>query len=303
MKRGIVLEKIEYGGWKNCYRLSNNKVDLVITSDVGPRIIRFGFVDQVNMFKEYKNELGKMKGDEWLNFGGHRLWHAPEAKPRTYFPDRDPVLIQETENGLIATQKPEPTTGIQKQIEIILSADKAEVFLEQRLFNHNLWEIETAPWSLTVMAPGGTAILPLPPRGPHPEFLLPTSSLALWPYTNLRDTRWVFGEKYIFLKQDPEKNLPQKIGLFTPLAWVAYANFGYLFKKQVPIQYDGIYPDLGVNFEVFTDNEMLELETLGALERVPPQCMIELQEHWTLYKDVPPVNSDDDIENMLPYMS
>lgn len=295
----MMFEKVRYGGWDNCYRLANNQIDLIVTGDVGPRIIRVGFIKENNLLKEYPDQLGKKAGDEWLIFGGHRLWHAPEAQPRTYFPDREPVLIQEIDNGLVATQKPETTTGIQKQIVIILSPDKPEVHLQHRLINHNLWSIETAPWCLTVMSPGGTAILPLPPRGAHPEFLLPTSSLTLWPYTNLSDPRWIFGEKFILLQQDPSISTPQKIGLFTPNGWGAYANHGCLFKKQIPTQFDGIYPDMGVNFEVFTNGEMLELESLGSFECIPPAGHIELQEHWTLYPDIPQIQSEADVETIL----
>lgn len=292
-----MIEKVQYGGWENCYRVSNDQIDLIVTGDVGPRIIRFGYVNQVNMFKEYADQLGKTTGDQWLNFGGHRLWHAPESQPRTYYPDREPVLIQVIEHGLVVTQKPEESTGIQKQIEITIAPDKPEVYLNHRLINHNLWSIEMAPWALSVMAPGGTAILPLPPRGPHPEFLLPTCRLSLWPYTNLADSRWTLGEKFILLKQ--ENMSPQKLGIFTSVGWGAYVNHGFMFLKQVPLHVDGIYPDLGVNFEIFTNAEMLELETLGPTESVPPKGHIEHQEHWTLFKDVPTVETEADVEKML----
>ena len=36
------MERTSYGGWPNCYRLSNGLIDLVVTADVGPRIIRLG---------------------------------------------------------------------------------------------------------------------------------------------------------------------------------------------------------------------------------------------------------------------
>ncbi len=294
-----MFEKIQYGGWDNCYRLANDQVDLVVTGDVGPRVIRFGFIGQPNMFKEFPDQLGKTVGDQWMPFGGHRLWHAPESQPRTYYPDFDAVLIQNIENGLIATQKPEPTTGIQKQIEIRLSPDKPEVTLKQRLYNHNLWAVDCATWSVTVMAPGGVAILPLPPRGPHPDFLLPTSSLSIWPYTNLSDPRWMLGEKFILLRQDATSSKPQKLGLYTIAGWGAYANQGYLFKKQVPIHFQGLYPDLGANFEVFTNSKMLELETLGPIETIQPKGHIELQEHWTLYNDIPPIHTEADAYQVL----
>lgn len=297
------MEKINYGGWENCYRLANNQIELIITGDVGPRIIRFGFIGEENMFKEFSDQMGKTESDEWLAFGGHRLWHAPESQPRTYFPDLDPVHIQETENGMIATQKPEPTTGLQKQLEIKLLPDQPEAVIKHKLINHNLWAVETAPWAISVMAAGGVAILTLPERGTHPEFILPTSCLSIWPYTNLSDSRWILGERYILLNQDKKIAAPQKLGVFASDGWAAYANFNNLFIKQVPIQYDGIYPDLGVNFEVFTNDEMLEVESLGPFESIPPKGQIDHLEHWTLVKDVPQPNSDADIiTNIVPLL-
>lgn len=297
------MEKVSYGGWDNCFKLSNDKIELIVTADVGPRIIRFGFIGRENMFKEFSEQMGKTESSEWLSFGGHRLWHAPEAQPRTYFPDLDPVHVQEIKNGLILTQKPEPTTGIQKQIEIKISPEEPEVHLKHIMINHNLWAIETAPWAITVLAPGGVAILPLPPRGPHPEFILPTTALALWPYTNLSDPRWMLGERYILLHQDQKMSSPQKIGLYASDGWAAYANQNCLFIKQVPLQFEGVYPDMGVNFETFTNDTMLELESLGPFQSILPKGQIEHVEHWTLIDDVPTPKSETEvIENLEPLL-
>ena len=297
------MEKVSYGGWENCYRLSNELVDLIVTSDVGPRIIRFGFVGKENMFKEFADQMGKTEGKEWMNFGGHRLWHAPEAVPRTYYIDVEPVLIQEIENGLIATQKPEPTTGIQKQIQITLSPDKPVVQVKHILINHNLWTVETAPWALSVMAPGGVGILTLPPRGPHPEFMLPTSTLSIWPYTDLSDPRWVFGKRYLLLKQDPANPTPQKMGIYATDGWAAYANQNALFVKQAPLQFGEGYPDLGANFELFTNDEILEVESLGPMDAIPPKGQISHLETWTLYDNVPqPQNEADVLRDIVPLL-
>ena len=78
------IETIAYGGWDNCLRLSNDKIEIVITLDVGPRLIRLGFPGGPNHFKEFPETLGQTGGTEWNSYGGHRLWHAPEQMPRTY---------------------------------------------------------------------------------------------------------------------------------------------------------------------------------------------------------------------------
>ncbi len=55
----VKVEKTQYQGWQNCYHISNGAVELIVTADVGPRIIRYGFVDGPNVFKEYREQLDK----------------------------------------------------------------------------------------------------------------------------------------------------------------------------------------------------------------------------------------------------
>jgi hypothetical protein len=53
----VKVEKIEYKGWRNSYRVSNGEVELVVTGDIGPRVMRFGFVGGQNLFKEFADQL------------------------------------------------------------------------------------------------------------------------------------------------------------------------------------------------------------------------------------------------------
>ena len=295
------MEKIRYGGWPNCYRLSNDIVDLIVTTDVGPRVIRFGFVGQDNEFKEYEEMMGQTGGDEWRIYGGHRLWHAPEVRSRTYFPDNGPVELKEHDSFVRLVQPTEPTTGIQKEIDLRLWPDKAKVSVTHRLRNTNLWAVELAPWALTVVAQGGKAVIPLPPRGSHEENLLPTNTFTLWAYTDMSDPRWTWGREYVMLRQDPEAQVPQKIGMMVPGGWVAYARNGHLFVKKFNHVLGGYYPDLGCSVETFTNADMLEVETLGPLVRLAPGAAVEHVEGWFLFDDVPVPRDDADVDaHILP---
>lgn len=297
----IQAEKIHYRGWSNCYRLANDLVDLILTADVGPRIISFGFAGQENEFKEFDHEVGLTGGDEYRIYGGHRLWHAPEAIPRTYAPDNSPVDVRPIASGLHAVQPVEALTGIQKEIEITLEEQGTHVRLVHRLRNLGLWPVELAAWCPTVMETGGTAIIPLPPRGPHPENLLPTSSLILWAYSDLSNSRLQLGKEIILLHQDPQNSLPQKIGASVPDGWAAYARGDHLFVKTFQYLPGAVYPDLGCCFEAFTNGEFLELETLGPLKRVEPGGQIEYIENWYLFDGIPAPSSEADVRaNMLP---
>ncbi|MBN1262485.1 MAG: hypothetical protein JXB35_17525 [Anaerolineae bacterium] len=297
------MDIISYAGWDHCVRLANERIELLITSDVGPRILRLAFLGQENEFAEFAEMLGQTGGDIWRSYGGHRLWHAPEEQPRTYYPDNAPVAVEDHGDFARFIAPLEVTTRIQKEIDVALDPEAARVTVVHRLRNTNLWSIALAPWALSVMAPGGTAIIPLPPRGPHPNNLLPNSSLVLWVYTDMADPRWTWGTRFVLLRQDPEAVTPQKAGAMVPDGWVAYARNGHLFVKTFDVAPGARYPDLGCNVETFTNGRMLEAETLGPLVTLAPGAEVEYVERWALFDHVPTPTCDADVAaHVLPLL-
>ena len=276
-------EKTTYKGWDNCLKLSNESVELVVTLDVGPRIISYALTGGKNVFKNYEEMMGVTAGEEWMIFGGHRLWHAPEDEVRTYAPDFGPVESS-WEGGVLTLRPPEEArTGIRKEIEIRLNPHDSGVRVVHRLYNHNLWEVELAPWSLSVMDRGARAIVPQEPFGPHPQHLLPARPLVLWRFTDMSDPRWTWGKGFVQLQQDPAVESPQKVGMFNSLGWVACAVNDALFVVKTAVSAGKPHADLGVNTELFTNGDMLEVETLGPLTRIPPGGVAEHTEHWGLF--------------------
>lgn len=297
-----MIRKIQYKGWPNCYQLANRQVELIVTSDIGPRIVRFGFAGEQNELKEFPEQAGLTGGDAWRIYGGHRLWHAPEVSPRTIQPDNQPLEVELlAEGGIRLSQRVEALTGICKQMEICLDEEENRAYVLHRLTNAGLWAVELAPWALTVMEVGGVGILPLPPRGTHDENLLPSNTLTLWAYTDLSDPRWTWGQRFVLLRQDAARPTPQKIGLLAPDGWMAYANRGHVLIKRAPFQPGAAYPDLGCSLEAYTDGGMLELETLGPLARLEPGASLEHTETWSLHRDIPAIQGDADVSrHILP---
>jgi hypothetical protein len=282
----VTVEKMPYAGWPNCYRVTNGDVELIATTDVGPRVIRFGFVGGQNLFKEFAAELGQSGEQKWMPRGGHRLWKAPEDPVLTYALDNGPVQVTVLADGLTLTQAVEPETGLQKQITLRLEPTGSKVTVLHRITNTGGWAVDFASWALTMMAPGGIAFSGFPPRGSHPEVLEPTNPLVMWAYTNLGDPRWKFTLKYLSLRQDPGSPTPQKVGLFNAQTWGAYLLGTELYVKQFDADPMAQYPDFGCSFETFTNHEFLELETVGPLSHVPPGETVEHVETWSLHRNV-----------------
>jgi hypothetical protein len=280
----VTCSKLDYNGWPNCQLITNGHLELVVTTDVGPRIIRCGFAGEGNLFYEPESDKGKSGGNNWRPYGGHRLWHAPEAKPRTYAPDNIPVPFEWTGSALVLKPQTEPSTGMGKEITIELNASNDTVRVAHRLTNHNVWPLTTAAWCLTVMTPGGRALVPQEPFVPFPDNLLPVRPLALWSYTNMSDPRFTWGERLIELRQDVRATKPQKFGVFNTHGWAAYENHGAVFLKRADVQRDRTYPDLGCNWEVYTNPAMLELESLGPMTELAPGESLEHVEYWSVTK-------------------
>jgi hypothetical protein len=299
----MLIERLSYKGLPNCCRLSNGVIELIVTEDVGIRIIRFGFVNDRNEFFEADPLELPADRDKWVFYGGHRLWHAPEISGRTDAPDNAPVTVEDHGDFVRLIQTLD-VTGIEKQIDIRLAPESANVELTHRLINRSLWAVELAVWALSVMSPGGTAIIPLPPRGTHPQDLLPTSTITLWAYADLSDPRFRFGRKYIYVRQDSSAATPQKIGVSVPDGWAAYANNGHVFVKQVAYVPSVTYPDFGSSIEVFTNTQFIELESLSPVVTLPASSAEEHVERWTLIKDAPAISGDDDVDQyVLPLVT
>jgi hypothetical protein len=277
-------ENISYMGWPNCIRLSNSEVEVIIASDIGLRILRFGFIGGKNIFYLSPEDIGKQGGDDWRIFGGHRLWHSPEAIPRSYSPDNDPIHYRYHQQTLKITQPREESTGIVKEMEISLSPDSNQLTVLHRLVNQNLWEVKLSAWALSALASGGKAIIPQEPYGEGNEYLLPARSLALWSYTTMNDPRWTWGNKYIQARPDPSSLSEQKIGIMNKQGWTAYCLEEDVLIKLFEFDPAAEYPDFGSNNETYINGKFLEMETLGPLVNIPPQGKTEHTEYWMLTK-------------------
>ena len=97
------------------------------------------------------------------------------------------------------------------------------------------------------------------------------------------DSRWIWGSRYIQLKQDSGANSSQKLGILNTLGWAGYFLKGELFVKRYGYDPDTEYVDLGCNTEVYTDRDILEIETLGGKKKVAPGGSVEHLERWYLF--------------------
>jgi hypothetical protein len=265
----------------DCLRLSNEVVSLLVTTSLGPRILAFQLKDQENLFVELPEATLDCPGKGSLRMlGGHRLWHSPEQARRTYLPDDQALQVEEIDRGVKLTQPVEQETGIQKSLKLLLPDDSATVVVDHTLNNQGMWPVELAPWAITMMKPGGTAILPLTTALADLDGLLPNRHFVFWPYADMSANFLQWGKENLFIHAVMQSGA-FKIGYPNPRGWLGY--WRALFVKFANYQQNEKYPDQGSSTECYCNQLFLEMETLGPLSQIEPGSSKTHQEVWRVF--------------------
>ena len=300
-------EYSSFAGWEKNLKLSNSFAEVIVTLDVGPRIISYRPAKGRTVFKLVNDQAGKSGEEEWKIRGGHRLWTAPEDFGKDdsfcYALDNSEVehAIGDDFTVRVSNLIVKPAR-IRREMIIKLAEASPKVTVEHRIVHEAGDSLEVAPWGLSVMAPGGYAVLSHPQFGTHPADYLPNRVMVIWPFTDLSDRRFRVGRRILRLTQS--EGDPFKIGLRHPEGWAAYVLGDHLFIKSVPLIEGATYPDMGSNFETFTNSEFLELETLGPLKRISAGETLVHTESWVVFSGVSLPDAEDEeafLKALEPY--
>lgn len=298
----IKVEKITYKNFGNCLKITNGKIEAVVTLDFGPRIISFSRAGGKNFFYEdIKRECvvgGEPhnaifgEGEKWYSYGGHRLWLSPEDLPLTYYPDNEPVSYNEIAGGVSLTAPAQRVNDVQFKLEIIMEPGKSSMTVNHYATNVGSRTITKAIWPVTVMDKGGLEIIPQPLNDTGK---LPNRVISLWPYSDMSDERVFFGKKYITLRQDPTVSSAFKVGINNDRGWAAYLINNQMFVRSYNHNPEGVYPDFGVSYETYTNNTILEMEALAELTAITPGSTAFHSEVFSAFDNVERPDPKDEV--------
>lgn len=286
----------DFNGWPAGI-LENQFVRLEYLTQ-SPRIVRFQAQGGKNLFADLGNEVLETTQGQFYFRGGHRLWHSPEAMPRTYLPDHEGGVVSPVPHGVRIDQPTETWTNIAKSVEIRLNPARPQVIIQHELRNDGPWTVELAPWALSMMRLGGVGIFPQPVGNTDPAGLLANRQLSIWAYTQVNDPRLMLRDDYILIRATPSLP-PIKIGYFNPAGWQAYYIEGTLFVKRFDPMPGATFPDGGCNTETYCNHKFIELETLGPLTQLQPGQTILHNETWEVYDSLDQPFLSDEIQEVL----
>ena len=286
----ISIKEVAYKNYGKCLAISNDIMEVLVTVDIGPRIIKCNLCGKENMMFEdiernVSEDVSELFGADkkWYIYGGHRIWMSPESFPVTYYPDNDKVVYRTFQNGAEFTPSVQADSVIQITLKVEMAENEPKLKLTHKITNTKKEPITGSLWCLSVMAPGGTALVAQPTEDTG---LLANRSLIIWPYTRMTDKRLNITDKYITVSQDKNADTKLKIGFNNTFGKAAYIN-----KEQALVKYSeyvkgASYPDNGCSVEIFTNNLFEEVETLSPLTTLARGEAIVHTEDWTIFPDV-----------------
>ncbi|MBN1697843.1 MAG: hypothetical protein JW881_10055 [Spirochaetales bacterium] len=280
------IKKVEYASYKECYEVTIGDKTLVITTLFGPRILHFGFTGKENILYINMNE-DLSKQDEFIFYGGHRLWISPE-RIQTEHPDNHPCSVIEGKGELTVTSR-DPVLNFDKSITII--DRQGRVVIRHRVTNHDGHLYDGALWAITCVVPQGTAFLPWRSKGDWK-----TNKIVYWQQwldhaTNIGSEQYSKTPDLFLIKPNGEKG---KVGTSGDEGFIGITHNNYTFIKKFDRLPLTCYPDDNCAIQSFQCSDFVELETLGPLLTFTPGLTFEHTEEWILTgKGVDPGNADE----------
>jgi hypothetical protein len=279
------VTRISYHGWHNAYRLSNGTVELVFVPQLG-RIMRYAYAGGRNMLWENRALDGKVTDrkhppHDWQNYGGDKLWPAPQVK---WGWPPDPVLdsgMQRVDilpgGRLRITGQFSRRYGVRFVRVISLDPQGTGVRIENRMENAGRTPVEWSVWEVAQTDDPDAVSVPATTRDDFPEGYHVLGDEQ----PSARDIR--VEENSVVLRRSRVHSF--KIGCDSPTPHIVARSGLVQFLLDGPGREDGEYPDDGCTAELYSSQDpakYVEAELLGPIRRIAPHAESRFVTRWRL---------------------
>lgn len=321
----VTITRLNWNGWTNCVRLSNGVVEAIIVPRIG-RIMAFQYAGHPESSPLFINQewIGKSGADagegNWANFGGDKLWPAPQSDWPIYIRhawppdpafDGQPQRLDIIPQGIRLTTPPSDAFKAGAIREITMRSSEARLYISQTLLRltntgNVMPPAQSAPanarlgiWSITQTRGDGTIFLPLNPASRFPGGFVtfdadsrPVRQRAPLP------GGWTQSAGVLIGRRDPVTS--HKLGTDASAGWLASLYAGkILFSEHYTPLPGQTYPDAGCSSEVYENagaTAYIEMEILGPLRFLKPGDKTAHNLYWQLNRlPYQPVNDTDTV--------
>jgi hypothetical protein len=295
----VVVRTVNFRGWTDAVRMTNGEYELIVVPQIA-RIMKYGRMGGENLLWVNDELVPENAGEaateseEWQNFGGYKLWPAPQKDwnwPPDWSLDRGPCKAELLPDGSVKLiGKPSPAVGIRFDRIITLAAPGDEfmsrVQLQQIVTNVSDEPVTTSIWDVTQVKDECVGFVPLLPRGEY----------RTWDGA-MPDAQWSRLGDMAFVKP---------MGIDGKLFFDGEPGFlGCLWKDQVYVKVlelsDAAPPEPETPREVYTGSQgYIELECVGPAVTLQPGESSAFKVDWYL---LPSGDNVDTTEGLLDTIS
>jgi hypothetical protein len=205
-----------------------------VATQVGPRILGLSLVGGENVLAETPEIVLRDHGTNCRLYGGHRLWEAPEVPSRTWVAEDGPVDLDVGARSVTVTG-PVLRNEVRKRL-IVEIEELGGVVVRHQLVNVGDHSVAVALWALSMLRPGGTAVLPFDLTPTDPAAVQASATrIVLWPYTDLTDPAIDWREDAVVVDTSAssrDESFKNKLGCASPARWCAYILDGVALVKR-----------------------------------------------------------------------
>jgi hypothetical protein len=275
------VEKVEYRGFKDCYRLFNGKAEAIVVAESGGRVLAFQLEGKNVLYADPKldgKSLATEKG--WFNPDAGRLDIGPETggvPPRlNMWLGQWKASITGDRELTLDSPKDEKIGVVQRRM-FRLDATLPYLLIGQRIENVSNEVTRYCFWGRSLAPAGGICVLPLNPKSKFAK------GWAMYPLkdenlSNPQDPRVTAKDQHLLIRPGGKGS---KFGTDSLDGWMAYFRDGLLFAKRYACSEDGKYTDgAGFSAEIWVQEEFIELEPLSPEAVLKPGETYTFTENW-----------------------
>lgn len=271
------IAQTDFMGWREAYRLQMGDAEMIVVTEVGPRILSLRVTGGPNLLYVDPSTAGQGQGDvAWHIYGGHRIWVSPESED-AYAPDNAHCAVQVSADGLSAVAPPDPDTKLSKRLTV--RADGDRFIVESAVRNTSDFVAAGAVWALTCVVPQGVIAFPWGTGGRWAVKRIQWWTAWAGHSSNVRSQQYQAGPDLFVLRPTGEEG---KVGTHSPEGWLALCRADATFIKSFTPDPFATYPDGGCSVEVYTCASFVEMETLSPQGIIAPGQELVHREVWTV---------------------
>lgn len=296
------IKQINLKYYGKCVSINNGTVKVIVSVDVGPKIIFWGYTNGENMLYipydifEYSEPISQnFPPDIFFKRYGHEIMLAYEnSKPVVL--SSGTTIYSILQEGVVFSCSC-PKLGLSVNLEIVIQDNLNSIMVIHSIENTNDKTQNFSICSSTFVSQGGTLLVPQNIENLDNS---PNRVLSLWKKSNINDFRLYIANEYLrFNNILTDKSSVLKLGINNKRAWSTYTKDGNTFLKHYLHNKKARYLNFDSSFIIDSKKNLLSLKVLSPIYKVKKNEVAKMAEYWSLFPNK--INFDDhnEIKNFI----